>query len=61
MRHSLSPLALAHTVMISDMSRLFAGEGRLDVRIGATQPERDDAPGYLEERFPEFVEVLADA
>lgn len=47
--------------MISDMSRLFAGEGRLDVRIGATQPERDDAPGYLEERFPEFVEVLADA
>lgn len=60
LRRCLSPLAFAHTIMTGDMNLVAAGEGRLDVATGAMRPERHDRAGFMEDRFAEFAEVVAD-
>lgn len=60
LRHSFSPLAVAHNVIPGDVDRLAAGEGRLGVRVGAMRPGRGVGAGYLEKRSPELADVIAD-
>lgn len=49
-----------HAILIEDMNLIAAGEGRLDAATGAIRPERHDRAGYIEERFPEFAEIVAE-
>lgn len=60
LRRSFSPLAHAHTILVGDMNLVAAGEGRLQATTGELRPERRDRVGYMEERFPEVAEVVAD-
>lgn len=50
----------AHTILVGDMNLVVVGEGRLQMATGELRLERRERVGYMEKRFPEFAEIVAD-
>lgn len=58
LRQSFSPLTHAQTILMGDMNLVAAAGRHLHAATGELRPKHRDWVGYMEERFPEFAELV---